>query len=268
MLPNDDTEQERLDLQHHIWRLMLDGRLHTAPLPKPEENPELRILDLGCGTGIWAIDIADEYPSAEVFGVDLSPIQPDWVPNNCRFHVDDYEDEWTYAEDEKFDYIHARAISGTSADWNRFYQRVKRNLKPGGWVELQEYDTWIFSDDDSFDRAPWTKDWVQKLDDASKAYGKQMNVAKEHRRWMGEAGFENVREATYRVSLLELGSKAVECKRSETNSHRFPSGRGPRTLCSRKSESLSSSTCKCQSTRTQTPSSLACTTTRLSRCAS
>ncbi|KAG5815068.1 hypothetical protein H9Q74_011915, partial [Fusarium xylarioides] len=117
VLPNDDQEQQRLDLQHHIWRLLLGGALHTAPLPNPDSPDEYRILDLGCGTGIWAIEMADEYPNATVAGVDLSPIQPDWVPGNCMFHVDDYEDEWTYRESEKFDYIHGRALSGTSADW-------------------------------------------------------------------------------------------------------------------------------------------------------
>jgi SAM-dependent methyltransferase len=204
VLPNDDQEQERLDLQHHIWRLLLGGKLYTAPIPSPDKNPQLRILDLGTGTGIWAIDMADEFPASEVFGVDLSPIQPDWVPPNCRFHVDDYEDEWTYREDEKFDYIHGRALSGTSANWGRFYEQVKNNLKPGGVVEMQEYDAWIFSDDDSCDRAPWTMEWVEKLDGASKVFGKQINVAKYHRQWMIDAGLEDVKELAYRVCDLNF----------------------------------------------------------------
>ncbi|KAF6835122.1 methyltransferase [Colletotrichum musicola] len=202
VLPNDDQEQERLDLQHHIWRLLLGGRLYTAPLPEPDEHVEaLRILDLGTGTGIWAIDMADEFPTASVFGVDLSPIQPEWVPANCRFHVDDYEDDWTYREDERFDYIHGRALSGTSSDWARFYDKVMGGLKPGGWVEMQEYDAWIFSDDDSFDRAPWTREWVTKLDDASKAYGKQINVARFHKQWMIDAGFADVQELVFRIPI-------------------------------------------------------------------
>lgn len=202
VLPNDVQEQERLDLQHHIWRLLLGGRLYTAPLPAPSTSPSLRVLDLGTGTGIWAIDMADEFPSAAVAGVDLSPIQPDWVPNNCRFHVDDYEDEWTYRDDERFDYIHGRALSGTSSDWPRFYGRVLHHLRPGGWVEMQEYDAWIFSDDDSFDRALWTKEWVSKLSAASSAYGKPINVGRFHKQWMMDAGFEHVQEVVHRVGCF------------------------------------------------------------------
>ncbi|KAK0387226.1 hypothetical protein NLU13_5539 [Sarocladium strictum] len=201
VLPNDEPEQDRLDLQHHIWRLILGGRLYTAPLPAADTDPQLRILDLGTGTGIWAIDMADEFPNSDVFGTDLSPIQPDWVPANCRFHVDDYEDEWTYRESEKFDYIHGRALSGTSADWSRFYGNVLQTLKPGGWVEMQEYDAYIFSDDDSFDRAPWTKEWCEKLDGASKLFGKPFNVAKYHRQWMIDAGFQDVQELVYRIPI-------------------------------------------------------------------
>jgi ubiquinone/menaquinone biosynthesis C-methylase UbiE len=35
-----------------------------------------RVLDAGCGTGIWAMDFADSHPETEVIGVDLAPVQP------------------------------------------------------------------------------------------------------------------------------------------------------------------------------------------------
>ena len=74
-LPNDENELDRLDLQHHICTILLNGELCLAPL-KPETTH--RVLDLGCGTGLWAIEMADRLPKATVTGVDLSPVQPIW----------------------------------------------------------------------------------------------------------------------------------------------------------------------------------------------
>lgn len=49
--PNDDAEQEREDMQHAMVMLLCDGKLHYAPLHNPQS-----VLDIGTGTGIWAID--------------------------------------------------------------------------------------------------------------------------------------------------------------------------------------------------------------------
>jgi 2-polyprenyl-3-methyl-5-hydroxy-6-metoxy-1,4-benzoquinol methylase len=73
VLPNDEQEQDRLDLSHHIYRMLLNGELHRAPIKNPG-----RVLDIGTGTGIWAIDFADEHPESDVIGNDLSPIQFSW----------------------------------------------------------------------------------------------------------------------------------------------------------------------------------------------
>lgn len=42
------------DLQHHMYYLTLGGKLYIAPIP--EDQVLHRVLDLGTGTGIWAID--------------------------------------------------------------------------------------------------------------------------------------------------------------------------------------------------------------------
>ena len=67
------SELDRLDLQHHVITLLLGGELHLAPLLNPK-----KILDIGTGTGLWAIEMADRYPDAMVVGTDLSPTQPTW----------------------------------------------------------------------------------------------------------------------------------------------------------------------------------------------
>lgn len=41
-----------------------------------------------------AIIAGDAYPSASILGIDLTPIQPLWVPPNVEFIVDDCEQDW------------------------------------------------------------------------------------------------------------------------------------------------------------------------------
>lgn len=48
--PNDEIENDRLDLQHHLCVLTLEGKLHLCPAGK--ENVLHRVLDVGTGTGI------------------------------------------------------------------------------------------------------------------------------------------------------------------------------------------------------------------------
>ncbi|KAK5047687.1 hypothetical protein LTR84_006352 [Exophiala bonariae] len=90
-LPNDEPEpeQERQDLLHHIFRLILRGKLLRAPL----EHAPPRVLDVGTGTGIWVLDFGDEFAESSVIGTDLSPIQLTWIPPNCNFVIDDAESD-------------------------------------------------------------------------------------------------------------------------------------------------------------------------------
>jgi SAM-dependent methyltransferase len=131
-VPNDEAEMDRLDLQHHAFRLTLDGKLYRAPIPDNVQN----VLDVGCGTGIWSIEFADEHPAARVLGTDLSPIQPAQVPPNCEFLIDDCEQEWIFHN--QFDYIHTRAMVAAVKNWTRFFEQAYANLKPGAWLECQE----------------------------------------------------------------------------------------------------------------------------------
>jgi ubiquinone/menaquinone biosynthesis C-methylase UbiE len=85
--------------------------------------PPQRVLDVGTGTGIWAIDFADEFPHTTVSGTDLSPIQPALVPPNCIFEVDDARDLWTYPANY-FDFIHIRGLFGSISDWPQLYKQA------------------------------------------------------------------------------------------------------------------------------------------------
>ncbi|KAI9841507.1 MAG: hypothetical protein M1837_000668 [Sclerophora amabilis] len=133
-MPNDDMEQTRLNIVHQMHLYILEGKLTTVPLP---EKPE-RILDVGTGTGEWAIGMAEKYPEAEVVGTDLSATQPDAVPSNVFFEIDDAEDEWTFSS--LFDFVHIRNMSGAFSDWSAVYSQTFRHLKPGGYIEVIDFD--------------------------------------------------------------------------------------------------------------------------------
>ncbi|KAK1726215.1 hypothetical protein CaCOL14_002727 [Colletotrichum acutatum] len=144
LVPNDETELDRLDMQHEIFYLTWDGKLGVTPPCEPGAKVG-RVLDLGTGTGLWVIDFADLHPEAEVLGMDLSPVQPSDVPPNVRFEINDIEEEWLYSR--PFDYIHSRIITGGISDWKKMIKKAYDHLTPGGWYEIQESDMSPAADD-------------------------------------------------------------------------------------------------------------------------
>jgi ubiquinone/menaquinone biosynthesis C-methylase UbiE len=180
---------ERLDMQHAMMTLLLDNKLFWSPIdPDPQ-----RVLDLGTGTGIWAIDFADVFPSAEVIGTDLSAIQPDWVPPNCRFEIDDAESDWTW-DRESFDFIHNRNFICSIRNWPKLIGQAYRHLKPGGWVEWHQKYPWFLSDDGSLPPETPIEMWGKYFFEAAEKFGTPVETAQKLKPWMEEAGFVDVQE--------------------------------------------------------------------------
>ncbi|TVY94098.1 Secondary metabolism regulator [Lachnellula willkommii] len=218
-MPIDEEELDRIDLKHRLYTMLLGEKLFLAPI---QPNPQ-RILDLGTGSGIWAIDMADAYTSAEVLGVDLAPIQPQWVPSNCRFEIDDVEEPWTYGR--KFDFIHARDFLFSILDWqnlvNSCYEYIllsfhavfiwysysepsaRRHTTPGGYTELQCLLPEAQCDDDSTPPDQGIREFSQKVCDASEIAGWSLREPKNYKKYMENAGFEDVTEVRYKGVWLD-----------------------------------------------------------------
>lgn len=131
-MPIDEREQDRNDLQHVKFNLSIGDKLHSAPL---SDTPS-KILDLGTGSGIWAIDMADKYETAHVTGVDIAPVQPAWVPPNCQFEVLDIEEDNWLLKKNSFDFVHARELLLSIRDWPRLFRQAYEHARPGGWFEV------------------------------------------------------------------------------------------------------------------------------------
>ena len=50
LLPNDENEQNRMDLQYHAMRLAFEDKPFFAPVNNPK-----RVLDAGTGTGLLSL---------------------------------------------------------------------------------------------------------------------------------------------------------------------------------------------------------------------
>ncbi|KAL1991401.1 hypothetical protein VTN49DRAFT_5393 [Thermomyces lanuginosus] len=185
LLPNDETESDRLDMLHELFLQTLHRKLYLAPIKNPQ-----RVIDLATGTGLWAIDFADLHPQAEVIGCDLSPIQPTMVPPNVKFLVDDIESDWAY-EKNQFDFIHARFLAISIRDFGKLIRQCYRSVKPGGWVEFQDWDGYPYSEDGSLNGTKLQLYYDEVIGAFEKA-GYEVGPGPKLEQWFKDAGFVNI----------------------------------------------------------------------------
>lgn len=193
-MPIDELEQDRNDLQHCKFSLILNGKLHLAPIV---ETPS-KILDLGTGSGIWAIDMADKYPSAQVLGIDIAAVQPSWVPPNCQFEIEDVENDWLYASDS-FDFIHAREFLLAIRDWDRLIEQSFRCLKPGSYIELSSTWPCVRSDDKTLPEDSAYVEITKIFARVGDALGAPADAPLSWMQRLEKAGFEDVQQQVFKV---------------------------------------------------------------------
>ncbi|KAI8640943.1 hypothetical protein BD408DRAFT_347058 [Parasitella parasitica] len=103
-----------------------------------------RVLDVACGSGVWLLEMATEYPRTQFYGIDAATIFPNCIkPPNTTFQQHDLldKDGFPYPE-EYFDYIHMRLVYNcfSKADLKFVLAEINRILKPGGYVEIRDLD--------------------------------------------------------------------------------------------------------------------------------
>ncbi|KAI3543290.1 methyltransferase [Colletotrichum filicis] len=218
--PNDEVEMERLDMAHAMMVRAIGSKLWLAPLAKEKVH---RILDIGTGTGIWAVEIGDIFENAEVIGNDLSAIQPEWcvksrheslsddskahsssldsrVPPNVKFEIDDVESEWVGVK--KYDFIMCRYMAASIQDWPKLIANIYDNLNPGGWAEFQDMSTEYYSDDGSYKPEHATYEWNQTFVETLDKIGRDPRPGPKLEGWVrGHGGFEHVAHHKFKTPI-------------------------------------------------------------------
>nr|BBH93673.1 hypothetical protein KTA_18720 [Thermogemmatispora argillosa] len=210
LLPKDLGEVNRLDFQHYVLRSVLRGN-YLAPIGQPR-----RILDVGCGTGQWAFELAHQFPHAEVIGLDLEQVKATTPPPNYRFVQADLLQGLPF-DNNSFDFVHQRLLflAIPLAAWPGAVQELARVTSPGGWIELVETGTAL---EDWLPCGPATQEFLRLAAQLAALRGIDTDkVLHSLARYLEEAGLVKICYQPFAVPLGEWGGRlgallALDCR--------------------------------------------------------
>ncbi|KAJ3391102.1 hypothetical protein HDU84_006469 [Entophlyctis sp. JEL0112] len=140
VLPKDNEEQGRLEMQHYVARAALDGDFVCPAAKVLLHTSGTKVLDVGCARGFWLKCVKEQFPEAEYTGVDI--VQDIFLPTDGISFLHGNVLEGLPFHDNTFDFVHQRLlVFGMPKD--RFVDAIRelvRVTKPGGWIEFFEAD--------------------------------------------------------------------------------------------------------------------------------
>lgn len=124
--------------------------------------------------------------------MDQTPIQPDWVPPNLRFIVDNIEEDWLHGSD--FDLVHIRQVMPVLRDGEKVLRSAYENLKPGGWIEIQELGGQALCDDGTMPEgdAYSVNKFLDRCQEALGKFGADFRAGNKLQGPLEKAGFTNI----------------------------------------------------------------------------
>ncbi|KAL8823772.1 MAG: hypothetical protein Q9191_005563 [Dirinaria sp. TL-2023a] len=135
----------RLNVQHHLLQKLIGYNIHPEVRTKGGLPRTPKIADVGTGTAQWLIDVADEVPSAQLDGFDISSDQfpcKAWLPHQITLDKLDITKPVPSSLQGKYDLVHVQLFlcvvkkDGPDA----ILKELSKMLKPGGFLQWVEYD--------------------------------------------------------------------------------------------------------------------------------
>ncbi|RSH87194.1 hypothetical protein EHS25_003103 [Saitozyma podzolica] len=134
-LPSDVDESIRQDRQHYITLATLPG-LYRGPVAEvlSDQSRQRRILDVGCGTGIWLAEMAERFPDVDCVGIDLHHSSH---PRNCTYMCVQAPGGMQVFPDHSFDVVH---VSQMILSWAEVFVRalLYRGIDIRQWEHVED----------------------------------------------------------------------------------------------------------------------------------
>jgi SAM-dependent methyltransferase len=133
-------EQSYEQLTHHRYAARADTKAHNAYYERPAtlsllpDVGDKRVLDAGCGPGIYAEWLLDH--GAEVVALDVTPdfveITRRPVGDRAEVRCANLEQPLDFAADGSFDLVVCPLLLDTIGDWSPVFAEFHRGLRPAG----------------------------------------------------------------------------------------------------------------------------------------
>ncbi|KAA1474672.1 S-adenosyl-L-methionine-dependent methyltransferase [Dentipellis sp. KUC8613] len=143
VLAEGKNGQGALDTLHDAIDNYLGHKLTPAPLGHPR-----RILELGAGSGAWAIQAAKQFPEAAVIAADMSPLPPRPTPTNLKFIQADITQTLPF-EPESFDIVHLRFVLFHIPHGITLVPKLAQLVAPGGLLLIVDGGAFDVTGDDA-----------------------------------------------------------------------------------------------------------------------
>ncbi|KAJ3524381.1 hypothetical protein NM688_g8574 [Phlebia brevispora] len=132
------------------WNYMFCKKVFGNPSMHNFATPPSKVLDLGCGTGLWVLDAAQQWTTSHFVGFDRLRIQPDLSRMSHGISDATRRIRWVHGNlleplpfaPETFDFVRISGIGlGVPEDeWQDLFQELARIMKPDAILEIMEDD--------------------------------------------------------------------------------------------------------------------------------
>lgn len=173
-----------------------------------------KAADIGCGTGVATIQLAQLLPAANVHGIDITPVpeparavapgNTHWVSGNI-LDVDMQSGDDHLSSDSlvpgTVDYLFGRMLFLGINDWSKYFQVAAKSLSQGGVIEHQDLD-WKFYRAGTNHCLSDSWPWHARLMEAVEAAGLSQFSGSSAATLMEKAGLSVVEKQTFEFSFV------------------------------------------------------------------